>query len=167
AEVDALTVSVLVATADELAVTGFGLKEQVRPAVPLQEKLTLPEKLFNEVTLMVSVVEPPPVTVSVPFVEASEKSGLVPLTVTVMGTRWEIDPLVAVTLTAPVAEEPLVVLMLSVTVTAVLPLVVTGDGAVQVVAVSGATAVQVKVMFDPMVPSRLRVTVPEPFVESV
>src|ERR1035438_4320715 len=162
---EALTVRVLVA--DELTVTGLGLNEQVRPVVPLQEKLTLPEKLFTEVTEMVSVVEPPAVTVSLPFVEASWKSGVVPLTMTVTGTRWETEPLVAVTLTAPVAEEPLVVLMPRVALTAVLPFVVTGDGAVQVVAVNGATAVQVKLMFDPTVPSRLRVTVPEPLDESV
>jgi hypothetical protein len=84
---DELTVSVLVTAADGLAVTGFGLSEQLRPVVPLQEKLTLPEKLFTEVTVMVSVVEPPGVTVSLPFVEAIWKSGLVPLTATVMGTR--------------------------------------------------------------------------------
>ena len=48
ADEDALTVSVLVTAADELAVTGFGLNEQVRPVVPLQEKLTLPEKAPNE-----------------------------------------------------------------------------------------------------------------------
>lgn len=84
---DALTVSVLVTAADELAVTGFGLNEQVRPVVPLQEKLTLPEKPFTEAIVMVSVVEPPGVTVSLPFVEASWKSGLLPFTITVMGTR--------------------------------------------------------------------------------
>ena len=84
--------------------------EQVRPAVPLQEKLTLPEKPLSEVTVMVSVVELPWVTDSLPLVEASEKSGLVPLTMTVTGTRWVILPLEAVTLTAPVSEYPLVVL---------------------------------------------------------
>ena len=87
ADEDALTVSVLVTAADELAVTGFGLNEQVRPVVPLQEKLTLPEKPFTEAIVMVSVVEPPGVTVSLPFVEASWKSGLLPFTITVMGTR--------------------------------------------------------------------------------
>jgi len=165
ADGDALTVSVLVATVDELAVTEAGLNEQERPVerpvVPAHERLTLPEKLFSELTLMVSVVEPPGVTVSLPFVEAIWKSGRFPLTITVTGTRWEIDPLVAVTLTAPVSEYPPVVLTVSVELTAVLPLVVTGEGGVQVVAVKGATGVQVNVMFDPLVPSTLRARVPE------
>src|SRR5271166_2013973 len=169
ADEDALTVSVLVATADELAVTERGLNEQERPVVPVHEKLTLPEKLFSEVTLIKSVVEPPGVTVSVPFVEASWKSGLVPFTITVTGTTCIIPVLlVAVTLTAPVSEYPLVVLTVSVEVTGVLPLVVTGvEGTEQVVRVNGATAVQVKVMLNPLVPSRLRVTLPDPLVERV
>jgi hypothetical protein len=70
-------------------------------------------------------------------------------------------------LTAPVSEVALVVVTVSVEVTAVPPFVVTGEGAVQVVAVNGETGVQVKVMFEPTVPSRLRVTLPEPFVERV
>ena len=172
ADEDALTVSVLVTAADELAVTEDGLNEQERPVdrpvVPAHERLTLPEKLFSEVTLMVSVVEPPGVTVSVPFVEAIWKSGRVPLTIKVTGTTWEIPPLlVAVTLIAPVSVYPLVVLMEKVELTAVPPLVVTEEGAVHVVAVKGATGVQVKVTFDPMVPSRLSVTLPEPLVERV
>ena len=73
--------------------------------------------------------------------------------------------MLAVTLTAPIAEVALVVLTVSVELTAVPPFVVTGEGAVQVVAVNGATGVQVKVMFDPMVPSRFRVTVPESLVD--
>src|SRR5271165_3698287 len=136
AEEDALTVSVL----DCVGVTEAGFNEHVRPVVPLQVRFTLPEKPFNEVTVMVSVVELPCVTDSVPLVEASEKSGLVPLTITVTGTRWEILPFVASTLIAPVSEYPLVVLTVSVEVTGVLPLVVTGGGAVQVVVVNGATA---------------------------
>lgn len=167
AEEDALTVSVLVPTTDELAFTGLGLNEQLRPVVPVQEKLTLPEKPFNEVTLMVSVVEPAALTVSLPFAEAIWKSGLVPLTITVTGTRWEILPFEAVTLTAPVSAYPLVVLTVRVELTGVLPLAVTEGGATQVVAVNGAAEAHEKVMFDPTVPSTFRVTVPEPLVDRV
>ena len=84
---DDVTVSVLVTTVDVLAVTGLGLNEQESPVVPLQEKLTLPEKPCSEVTPMVSVVVPPAVTVSVPLAEAIEKSGLVPLMVSATGTK--------------------------------------------------------------------------------
>lgn len=100
-------------------------------------------------------------TDSLPLVEANEKSGLVPLTITVTGTRCEILPLEAVTLTPPVAEYPLVVLTVSVELTAVLPLVVTGVAEHVVVEGNGAAAAQEKVMFDPLVPSTLRDKVPE------
>lgn len=158
AEEDAVTVSVLMTAADVLAVTGLGLNEQLSPVLPLQEKLTLPENPCSEVTLMVSLVVPPAATVSVPFAEAIVKSGLVPLMVTAIGTRWEAVEFAASTLTVPVCEFAPVEVTVSVEVTAVLPFVVTGR-AEHVVAVNGETAVQEMVMFDPIVPSRLRVRV--------
>ena len=95
--------------------------------------------------------------------DVTVKSGLVPFTVSAIGTRWEAVPFVATTLTAPVCEFPLVVAMVSIELIAVLPVVVTGEGeAVQVTDVNGATSEQVKVMFDPLVPSRLRVKDVEP-----
>ena len=101
-------------------------------------------------------------TDSLPLVEASEKSGLVPFTITVTGTRCEILPLEAVTLTPPVAEYPLLVLTVSVELTAVLPLAVTEVAEHEVtVDASGAAAAQEKLMFDPLVPSTLRDRVPE------
>src|SRR5271169_6483057 len=161
ADEDALTVSVLAC----VGVTEAGLNEQERPlerpVVPTHERLTLPEKPFTAVTVMVSVVEPPCITASLPFVEASEKSGLVPLTITVTGTRCEILPLEAVTLTPPVAEYPLAVLTVSVELTAVLPLAVTGVAEHVVVEGNGAAGAQEKVMFDPLVPSTLSDRVPE------
>jgi hypothetical protein len=67
ADDEAVTVRVLVTAADVLVVTGLGLKEQVSPVVPLQEKLTLPVNPCTDATLMVSVVVLPSVTVSVAF----------------------------------------------------------------------------------------------------
>ena len=55
ADEDALTVSVLAC----VGVTEAGFNEHVRPVVPAQVRFTLPEKPFNEVTVMVSVVELP------------------------------------------------------------------------------------------------------------
>ena|SRR6516165_4144447 len=74
AEEDALTVSVLLTVPDGLAVTEVGFSEHVRPVVPLQEKLTVPLNPSNEVTVMVSVVEPPGLTVSLELPEVSWKS---------------------------------------------------------------------------------------------
>jgi len=62
AEDEAVMVSVLVTAVDGLAVRGLGLKEQVRPAVPVQEKLTLPVNPCTDVTLTVSDVVLPAVT---------------------------------------------------------------------------------------------------------
>ena len=94
------------------------------------------------------------------------KSGLVPLIVMAIGTGCEVVPFVARTVTAPVAENALVVVTVSVVVTAVPPLVVT-EGAEQVIAVSGEDAVQVNVMVDPLVPSKLRVRVDVPLAGTV
>ena len=91
ADDDALTVRVLV-TAELPAVTGLGLKEQVSPVLPLHEKFTLPLKPCTDVTVMVSVVVLPAVTVSVPFPDETWKSGVA--FVTLMTTESVLLPLV-------------------------------------------------------------------------
>jgi hypothetical protein len=100
ADEDAATVSVVFTAADVLAVTGVGLNEQVSPDVALQEKFTLPENPCTEVTLMVSVVVLPLLTVSTAFPDESWKSGTV--TVTSMTTAFVLAPLVPCTVTVPV-----------------------------------------------------------------
>ena len=82
------------------------------------------------------------------------------------GTGWETVPFVADTVTVPVAENALVVVTVSIEVTAVPPLVVT-EGAEHVVAVSGDSAKHEKEMFDPVVPSTLSVRLEEPLAGTV
>ena len=101
ADVAALTVSVLVPAEVELVATGFVPSEQLRPVVPVQEeKLTLPLKPCTDVTVIVSVVLPPVVTVSVALPDESWKSGL--LTLTLMATEFVMLPLVPVRVTVPI-----------------------------------------------------------------
>src|SRR5271165_515770 len=97
AEVDAFTVSVLVTAAVEVMLTGP--TEQVRPVVPVHEKVTLPVNPCTGVTVMVSVVLLPLLTVSVLLPEEREKSGT--LTATLMTTEFVVLPLVPVRVTVP------------------------------------------------------------------
>jgi len=87
ADDDAFTVSVLITAVVELTVTGFVPREHVSPVVPEQLKLTLPVNPCDGVIVIVSVVEPPALTLSVLFPAVSVKSGLAPLTATAIGTR--------------------------------------------------------------------------------
>ena len=99
ADDEAFTVSVLV-TAVEVAVTEVGLREQVSPVVPVQEKLTVPVNPSSDVRLIVSVVELPAATVSVAFPDESAKSGTV--IARLITTDVESLPLVPSRVTVPV-----------------------------------------------------------------
>ena len=100
AEVAAFTVSASVADEFELSVTRALPNEQVNPVVPVQEIATLPAKPCKDVSVMVSVVLPPVLTVSLLLPEASEKSGAV--MVTLMATELVMLPLMPATVTVPV-----------------------------------------------------------------
>ena len=100
AELDAETVSVLVTAADVLAVTDAGLNEQLRPVVPVQDRFTAPVNPCSDVTLRVSVVVAPVVTVSVAFPRLIWKSGTTTLTFTV--TESVLLPFAPCRVTVPV-----------------------------------------------------------------
>ena len=100
ADDEAFTVSVLVTAAEGLAVTEVGLREHVSPVVPVQEKLAVPVNPSSDVRLIVSVVELPAPTVSVPFPDENAKSGTV--VARLITTDVESLPLVPSRVTVPV-----------------------------------------------------------------
>ena len=100
ADDEAFTVSVLVTAAEALAVMEAGLREQVSPVVPVQEKLTVPVNPSSDVRLIVSVAELPGATVSVAFPDESAKSGSV--IARLITTDVESLPLVPCKVTVPV-----------------------------------------------------------------
>jgi hypothetical protein len=106
ADDEAFTVSVLVTPVVELTVTGFVPSEQVSPVVPEQLKLTLPVNPCTGVTVIVSVVEPPALTLSVLFPAVMVKSAGTPVTLTGICNTWVTLPPNHVP-TAVIETEPL------------------------------------------------------------
>jgi len=100
ADDDAFAVSVLVTAEVEVIETGLVPREHVSPVVPEHDRLTLPVSPWTGVTVIVSVVLPPVVTVSVLLPAASWKSGSA--IVTLMTTEFVTLPLVPVRVTVPV-----------------------------------------------------------------